>query len=260
LSRRALAATGAARLRPKLRASRVTAGQDRHYCHEGVTEAARARARAQLLDKTGVKPREVDALITNCCTFNPVPSLSAAVVNHFKFKQAIKTYHLGGMGCAASVIAMDLAHELLQARAPGGRRAPVVLARAACGLQRGAAALGVGPTRRGRRAARCQADLEGGIGPAWLQPLRLGPPVGRGVREVALDEEQAGAVIAALGGDHGDGSSCLLFIQGYLMCPAAQWWTELQPVWTYAAFNVSLAACCEGGAGFACADGRAGCC
>jgi hypothetical protein len=72
-------------------------------------------ARAQLLDKTGVKPREVDALITNCCTFNPVPSLSAAVVNHFKFKQSVKTYHLGGMGCAASVIAMDLAHELLQA-------------------------------------------------------------------------------------------------------------------------------------------------
>ena len=69
---------------------------------------------AQVLDKSGLKPRDVDALITNCCTFNPVPSLSAVVVNHFKFKQSIKTYHLGGMGCAASVIAMDLAHELLQ--------------------------------------------------------------------------------------------------------------------------------------------------
>ena len=69
-----------------------------------------------MLDKSGLKPRDVDALITNCCTFNPVPSLSAAVVNHFKFKQSIKTYHLGGMGCAASVIAIDLAHELLQVR------------------------------------------------------------------------------------------------------------------------------------------------
>ena len=69
-----------------------------------------------MLDKTGLKPKDVDALITNCCTFNPVPSLSAAVVNHFKMKQSIKTYHLGGMGCAASVIAMDIAQELLKAR------------------------------------------------------------------------------------------------------------------------------------------------
>ena len=68
----------------------------------------------QVLDKTGLKPKDVDALITNCCTFNPVPSLSAAVVNHFKMKQSIITYHLGGMGCAASVIAMDIAQELLK--------------------------------------------------------------------------------------------------------------------------------------------------
>lgn len=76
----------------------------------------KSRVCAQVLDKTGLKPKDVDALITNCCTFNPVPSLSAAVVNHFKMKQSIKTYHLGGMGCAASVIAMDIAQELLKAR------------------------------------------------------------------------------------------------------------------------------------------------
>ncbi|KAK9835216.1 hypothetical protein WJX81_006372 [Elliptochloris bilobata] len=78
------------------------------------TELALFTCVQKVLDKTGLKAKDVDALITNCCTFNPVPSLSAAVVNHFKMKQSVKTYHIGGMGCAASVIAMDLAQELLK--------------------------------------------------------------------------------------------------------------------------------------------------
>jgi hypothetical protein len=60
---------------------------------------------------------QVDGLIVNCSAFNPTPSLSAAVINHFKFKGGIRSFNLSGMGCAASVIAVDMARELLKARA-----------------------------------------------------------------------------------------------------------------------------------------------
>ena len=56
---------------------------------------------------------QIDGLIVNCSAFNPTPSLSAAVVNHFKMRQDVRTYNLSGMGCAASVIGIDLAMELL---------------------------------------------------------------------------------------------------------------------------------------------------
>ena len=58
---------------------------------------------------------QIDGLIVNCTAFNPTPSLSAAVVNHFKFKSSIRTFNLSGMGCAASVIAVDMAREMLKA-------------------------------------------------------------------------------------------------------------------------------------------------
>ena len=58
---------------------------------------------------------QVDGLIVNCTAFNPTPSLSAAVVNHFKFKSSIRTFNLSGMGCAASVIAIDMARDMLKA-------------------------------------------------------------------------------------------------------------------------------------------------
>lgn len=67
-----------------------------------------------LFAKTGVKPKEVDILIVNCSLFNPTPSLSAMIVNHFKMRGNVKTYNLGGMGCSAGVISIDLARDLLQ--------------------------------------------------------------------------------------------------------------------------------------------------
>ena len=84
---------------------------------------AAARAEAEMvmfacveaaLAEAGVAPKDVDAVVVNCSLFNPTPSLSAMVVNHFKMRRDVVAYSLGGMGCSAGVIAIALAQELLQ--------------------------------------------------------------------------------------------------------------------------------------------------
>ncbi|WIA09022.1 hypothetical protein OEZ85_008436 [Tetradesmus obliquus] len=67
----------------------------------------------ELFAKTGVKPHQVNFVITNSSLFNPTPSLSAMIMNHFKMSGRTINYSLGGMGCSAGVIALDLARELL---------------------------------------------------------------------------------------------------------------------------------------------------
>uniref|UniRef100_A0A6V7QVD8 FAE domain-containing protein n=1 Tax=Ananas comosus var. bracteatus TaxID=296719 RepID=A0A6V7QVD8_ANACO len=69
----------------------------------------------ELFAKTSVKPKDIGILVVNCSLFNPTPSLSAMIVNRFKLRGNIRSYNLGGMGCSASVIAVDLAKDLLQA-------------------------------------------------------------------------------------------------------------------------------------------------
>ncbi len=65
---------------------------------------------------------QIDALIVNCSAFAPVPSLSARMVHHFKFRSDIRTVNLSGMGCAASIIAIDWARDMLAVRDPSSLR------------------------------------------------------------------------------------------------------------------------------------------
>ncbi|KAL8210295.1 hypothetical protein R6Q57_007027 [Mikania cordata] len=67
-----------------------------------------------LLAKTGVKAKEIGILIVNCSLFCPTPSLSSMIVNHYKLRGNIMSYNLGGMGCSAGLISIDLAKQLLQ--------------------------------------------------------------------------------------------------------------------------------------------------
>ncbi|MCO5564424.1 hypothetical protein L7F22_018085 [Adiantum nelumboides] len=67
-----------------------------------------------LFRSTGVRPKDIGILIVNCSLFNPTPSLSAMVVNRFKLRGNVRSYNLGGMGCSAGVISINLAQELLQ--------------------------------------------------------------------------------------------------------------------------------------------------
>ncbi|XP_047955985.1 3-ketoacyl-CoA synthase 20-like [Salvia hispanica] len=67
-----------------------------------------------LMAKTGVVAAQIGVVVVNISTFNPVPSLSAMIVNKYKLREDVLTYNLGGMGCSAGLIAVDLAKRLLQ--------------------------------------------------------------------------------------------------------------------------------------------------
>lgn len=68
----------------------------------------------KLFGSTGVKAKDVGILVVNCSLFNPTPSLSSMIVNKYKLRGNIKSFNLGGMGCSAGVIAIDLAKDMLQ--------------------------------------------------------------------------------------------------------------------------------------------------
>ena len=83
---------------------------------EGRAEASTAMFAAldELFEKCRVRPKDVGVLVVNCSLFNPTPSLSAMIVNHYKMRGNVLSYNLGGMGCSAGIIALDLARDILQ--------------------------------------------------------------------------------------------------------------------------------------------------
>ncbi|EMS62057.1 3-ketoacyl-CoA synthase 1 [Triticum urartu] len=69
-----------------------------------------------LFESTGIDPRrDVRILIVNCSLFNPTPSLASMIIHHYKMREDVKSFNLGGMGCSAGLIAIDLAKDMLQA-------------------------------------------------------------------------------------------------------------------------------------------------
>ncbi|XP_047947332.1 3-ketoacyl-CoA synthase 1-like [Salvia hispanica] len=68
-----------------------------------------------LFNSTGIDPSAVGILIVNCSLFNPTPSLSSMIINHYTMRTDIKSFNLGGMGCSAGLISVDLAKHLLEA-------------------------------------------------------------------------------------------------------------------------------------------------
>lgn len=91
---------------------------------ENITTMKEGRAEAsmvifgaldELFEKTRIRPKDVGVLVVNCSIFNPTPSLSAMIINHYKMRGNILSFNLGGMGCSAGIIAVDLARDMLQA-------------------------------------------------------------------------------------------------------------------------------------------------
>jgi 3-ketoacyl-CoA synthase len=73
---------------------------------------------SELLHKTGVSPRQVDYVITNSSLFNPTPSLSAAIMNHFKMSSKTLGYSLGGMGCSGGCLRFRSSGDMVRYIAP----------------------------------------------------------------------------------------------------------------------------------------------
>ncbi|GMH13406.1 hypothetical protein Nepgr_015247 [Nepenthes gracilis] len=84
---------------------------------EGREEAAMVifGALDELFEKTRIRAKDVGILVVNCSIFNPTPSLSAMIINHYKMRGNILSFNLGGMGCSAGIISLDLARDMLQA-------------------------------------------------------------------------------------------------------------------------------------------------
>lgn len=72
-------------------------------------------ALTDLLERTGLKPTDIDILVTCCSIFCPTPSLASMLVNKFKMRSDVQSYHLGGMGCGTGVVGITLCQDLLKA-------------------------------------------------------------------------------------------------------------------------------------------------
>eukprot|EP00979_Chaetoceros_neogracilis_P018224 scaffold10557_cov302-Chaetoceros_neogracile.AAC.3 len=73
------------------------------------------------MKKANVTADEIDVLVINCSLFSPTPSLCAAVITKFQMRSDILSYNLSGMGCGASLLALDLAKNMLHRRRFGGK-------------------------------------------------------------------------------------------------------------------------------------------
>nr|XP_043612633.1 3-ketoacyl-CoA synthase 19-like [Erigeron canadensis] len=74
--------------------------------------------------RSKILPSEIDILVVNVSLLPVVPSLTSRIINRYKMREDIKAFNLSGMGCSASVIAIDLVQKLFQTQK--GRLAIVV--------------------------------------------------------------------------------------------------------------------------------------
>ncbi|KAI5667036.1 hypothetical protein M9H77_16889 [Catharanthus roseus] len=67
-----------------------------------------------LFANSGISAQEIDIIVVNVSLLSTIPSLTARVIKHYKMKPNIKAFNLTGMGCSASLIAIDLVQQLFK--------------------------------------------------------------------------------------------------------------------------------------------------
>ncbi|KAK5795263.1 hypothetical protein PVK06_036521 [Gossypium arboreum] len=67
-----------------------------------------------LFEKTGVSPSDIDILVVDVSLFSPAPSLTSRIINRYKMRDNIKSFSLSGMGCSASMVAIDMVQQLFK--------------------------------------------------------------------------------------------------------------------------------------------------
>uniref|UniRef100_A0A0E0NVV5 3-ketoacyl-CoA synthase n=1 Tax=Oryza rufipogon TaxID=4529 RepID=A0A0E0NVV5_ORYRU len=85
----------------------------------------------ELLARTGLRARDVDVLVVNVNGFFPEPCLAsrvvrrygmredvAAVVRRYGMREDVAAYNLSGMGCSATLVAVDVGRNAMRARSP----------------------------------------------------------------------------------------------------------------------------------------------
>jgi 3-ketoacyl-CoA synthase len=81
---------------------------------------------AGLFAKAGFSPRDVDVLVVNVNVLCPQPCLSSRIVHHYGMREDIAAYNVSGMGCSATLVSLDIARNVMRARAPAPVLALVV--------------------------------------------------------------------------------------------------------------------------------------
>lgn len=67
-----------------------------------------------LFSRTNISPSEIDILVANVSLLSPVPSVTSRVINRYKMRDDVKVFNLSGMGCSASLVAVDLVQQLFK--------------------------------------------------------------------------------------------------------------------------------------------------
>jgi len=68
-----------------------------------------------LIKETGIRPDEIDMIITTSCTGFMIPSVDAYLINEFRMRPNTKRLPLTELGCAAGAMALNRAAEYLRA-------------------------------------------------------------------------------------------------------------------------------------------------